>query len=88
MIVLVRMLVFLLKMARQQLNNLVFNEESDESDNEGLGQFRRARWIREREDFFEDYDEVDFKTHFRLSRRSALLVLDRIENNLEFPTDA
>ncbi|KAJ9583758.1 hypothetical protein L9F63_021900, partial [Diploptera punctata] len=48
---------------------------------------RRPRWIKERSEYFENYDDLDFVTHFRLSKPSALSVLDMIENQLEFPTD-
>lgn len=48
---------------------------------------RRARLIQERTDYFDLLDDLDFETRFRLSKRSALNILERIEDHLEFPTD-
>lgn len=67
----------------QGMYNLIFEEESDDDD----VIVRRPRWLRERCDFFELYDEVDFKIHFRLSKQSAMYVLELIENRLEYPTE-
>lgn len=46
---------------------------------------RRPRFLQERSNKFDDLDDVDFATRFRLSKRSALQVLDLIDNRLEFP---
>ncbi|RVE41429.1 hypothetical protein evm_013923 [Chilo suppressalis] len=37
--------------------------------------------------YYEEYDEESFKTRFRLSKSSALDVLQLIEHQLEFPND-
>jgi len=69
--------------ALQQLLN-----EEDSSGDELFDAFQtRPRWIRERSEFFDDYDDVDFQTRFRLSKRSTLAVLAEIEHALEFPSD-
>ena len=74
--------------------DLLLNErdtDSDLSDSDDdellIYDVRRPRWIRERNNYFEEYDDVDFKTRFRLSKESVLSVLDHIEHQLEFPTD-
>ncbi|KAJ9598267.1 hypothetical protein L9F63_011088, partial [Diploptera punctata] len=76
-------------MARESLENLIFEreEEYDPYFEDELDR-RRPRWIKERSEYFENYDDLDFVTHFRLSKPSALSVLDMIENQLEFPTDS
>ncbi|XP_063236203.1 putative nuclease HARBI1 [Bacillus rossius redtenbacheri] len=61
--------------------NLIFEDESDEED----AIVRRPRWMRDRSDYFEMYDEEDFKIHFRLSKQSTMFVLELIENQLQFP---
>lgn len=48
---------------------------------------RRPRWIRERENFFNDYDDRDFEIHFRLRKSTALFLLEQIEEQLEFQSD-
>ncbi len=58
------------------LHNLLWNEPE-----------RRPRWIPERTDYFDIYDDVDFIRHFRLSKRTALSVLEKIEEKLEFNSD-
>lgn len=80
--------------AQQRVRNLIYNDSDEEysafedSDDELAEEvYRRPRWIRERQNFFDDYDEKDFVTHFRLSKKSTLHVLEQIENRLEFLTD-
>lgn len=67
-----------------RLRNLLY--ESDSSEEE---QFvvRRPRWIKERNNWFDDYDDEDFAMRFRLSKSSTLSVLAKIENNLEYISD-
>ncbi|KAJ4429720.1 hypothetical protein ANN_21924 [Periplaneta americana] len=48
---------------------------------------RRPRWLKERATYFQDYDDSDFVTHFRLSKTSALSVLSVVEHCLEFTTN-
>ncbi|XP_051164287.1 putative nuclease HARBI1 [Leptopilina boulardi] len=70
-------------MAVRRLFDVAFDSSSDE-DNVPV---RRPRWIRERSQHFDDFDDLDFETRFRLSKESALDVLSQIEDKLEFPTD-
>ena len=44
----------------------------------------RSRVFRERRNYFGEYDETDFVRRFRLSKKSALDVLQIIEHKLEF----
>ncbi|XP_063223384.1 putative nuclease HARBI1 isoform X2 [Bacillus rossius redtenbacheri] len=64
--------------------NVIFEEDSDGDDFIPL---RRPRTIRERSNYFESYDEVEFRTHFRLSKQSAHRLLEMIEAHLEYPSD-
>lgn len=64
--------------------NLVF----DDSDEEEIGEIlRRPRFIRERIPHFDDLDDKDFVTRFRLSKGAVLEVLTLIEHKLEFLSD-
>lgn len=62
---------------------LAFEDSSDDED----VVIRRPRWIREREDHFNNLDDVDFFTRFRLTKQTVLSVLIQIENSLEFTSD-
>lgn len=68
--------------ARRRAYELAFESDSDEEY-----VVRRPRWIRERVDDFNNLDEIDFITRYRLSKRTALSVLETIEDELEFLTD-
>ncbi|XP_054272722.1 putative nuclease HARBI1 [Macrosteles quadrilineatus] len=68
--------------ARRRAYELAF-----ESDSEEEYVVRRPRWIKERANDFDDLDEIDFVTGYRLSKRTTLSVLETIEDELEFPTD-
>lgn len=48
---------------------------------------RRPRIFKERHDYFEEYDDVDFFTRFCLSKQSVLGVLELIEHKLEYSSD-
>lgn len=58
-------------------------EDLDDLDNI----VRRPRVFKERRHYFEEYDDVDFCTRFRLSKQSCLDVLELIEDKLEYPSD-
>ncbi|ENN83189.1 hypothetical protein YQE_00452, partial [Dendroctonus ponderosae] len=66
-------------MARRRLHNLIFQEADEDFI------VRRPRWMKEREDHFNNLDEKDFQIRFRLSKASTLHVLQLIEHKLEFP---
>ncbi|KAK7870237.1 hypothetical protein R5R35_003506 [Gryllus longicercus] len=68
-------------MARQ-LRMMAF--QYDSSDDEYYPPVRRPRWVRERMDWFSNYDDRDFVTRFRLSKASALFLLERIEADSEY----
>lgn len=59
--------------------------EDSDSDDEYLP--RRPRWIQERNNYFDDYDNIDFIKRFRLSKRAALCLLTKIEHKLEYDSD-
>lgn len=47
----------------------------------------RPRIYKTRRDYFEEYDDVDFSTRFRLSKNAVLRVLELIEGKLEYSSD-
>nr|CAH7733526.1 unnamed protein product [Callosobruchus chinensis] len=47
----------------------------------------RPRWIRERDEHFENLDDVDFQQRFRLSKAATQEILDLIKDQLDFSTD-
>lgn len=65
----------------------LFDEAFDSSSDDEYVPLRRPRWIRERNQHFENFDDTDFETRFRLSKESALYVLSQIEDKLEFSSD-
>lgn len=48
---------------------------------------RRPRIFQSRRNYYEEYDEISFKTRFRLSKCSAIQILGLIEDKLEFSND-
>ncbi|XP_039293495.1 putative nuclease HARBI1 [Nilaparvata lugens] len=68
--------------ARRRCYELAFESDSDEEN-----VIRRPRWIKERANEFDDLDNIDFITKYRLSKRTVLCVLELIEHKLEFPSD-
>lgn len=66
----------------QRLRNMI--EDSD-SDDDYVP--RRPRWIKERVNYFDDYDDHDFAIRFRLSKESTLCLLDKLEHKLEYSSD-
>ncbi|XP_008185493.1 putative nuclease HARBI1 [Acyrthosiphon pisum] len=61
---------------------LVLEEEYDDLDDIFVN--RRPRFIKERTNDFENLDELDFVTRYRLSKKSVLHILERIEDQLEY----
>lgn len=66
----------------QRLRNMI--EDSD-SDDDYVP--RRPRWIKERVNYFDDYDDHDFAIRFRLFKESTLCLLDKLEHKLEYSSD-
>ncbi|KAF9409261.1 hypothetical protein HW555_011296 [Spodoptera exigua] len=64
-----------------RLRSMISDSESD-SDDEYI--MRRPRWIKERSEHFLNYDDMDFKIRFRLSKAAAYDLLLKIEDKLEF----
>ena len=64
---------------------------SDDSDDElfvsYLTRYDRPRIIRDRSNFFELYDEREFRVRFRLGKVSTLALLTKIEDALEYPSN-
>ncbi|XP_022172347.1 uncharacterized protein LOC111035137 [Myzus persicae] len=64
---------------------LVLEEEYDDFDDIFVN--RRPRFIKERTNDFENLDELDFVTRYRLSKKSVLHVLEQIEDQLEYSSN-
>nr|CAH7733525.1 unnamed protein product [Callosobruchus chinensis] len=73
-------------MARRRLCALAIQEDSSE-DEDMLTPIGRPRWIRERDEHFENLDDVDFQQRFRLSKAATQEILDLIKDQLDFSTD-
>ncbi|CAK1587254.1 unnamed protein product [Parnassius mnemosyne] len=67
----------------QRLRRMINNSDSDDSEDETYV-VRRPRWIKERNNYFYDYDDEDFRIRFRLSKAAAHNLLIKIEDHLEF----
>ncbi|XP_047511710.1 putative nuclease HARBI1 [Pieris napi] len=68
----------------QRLRRIIYESDSDDdSENENYA-VRRPRWIKERNDHFNNYDDEDFRIRFRLSKVATYNLLVKIENRLEF----
>ena len=68
------------------LNAIAYEVQSDEEYHDDIPR-PRPRWIRERSSYFEEYDDVDFLTRFRMSKETTVTILQQIEDQLEFPSD-
>ncbi|CAH1988967.1 unnamed protein product [Acanthoscelides obtectus] len=60
-----------------------FIEDLDHYDDDDE-HIRRPRVLRDRTDYFEQYDEMDFFRRFRMNKNTALFVLDQIEHQLAY----
>ena len=58
--------------------------DSDDNSDEENFRVRRPRTFWERPNYFELYDDVFFRTRFRLSKDSTLIVLQHIKDRLEY----
>lgn len=68
--------------------NFIFENEDILENLDSLDNIvKRPRIYKERRKYFEEYDDVDFCTRFRLSKESVLDVLELIEDKLEYPSD-
>lgn len=73
--------------ARDRLLQLCFEDDNNEEDDMIIFAVRRPRWIRERAEEFDNLDDRDFITRYRLTKLSVLSVLEKIEESLEYETD-
>lgn len=72
--------------ARKRVLQLAFEDDSDD-DEFVISAVRRPRWIRERTEDFDNLDDHDFVTRYRLTKRTVLSVLEKIEGCLEYVSD-
>lgn len=72
--------------ARDRVLQLCYEDDNDEDDMLIFG-VRRPRWIQERAQEFDDLDDHDFVTRYRLTKSTVLPVLEKIEESLEYKTD-
>lgn len=66
-------------MARKRGYNLIFHVESEEDI-----KVRRSRWIREKQDYFNNLGDKDSKIRFCLSKFNTLLVIDIYKKNIDY----
>jgi len=57
--------------ARDRLLQLCFEDDNNEEDDMIIFAVRRPRWIRERAEEFDNLDDRDFITRYRLTKLSV-----------------
>lgn len=62
-------------------------EVGDEELLQQQNQINRQRIIRPRSQFFNSFDDVGFFKRFRLTKTTALIILQKIESKLVFPSN-
>lgn len=62
-------------------NGLLFDDDDDFDD------ARIPRQIYERANYFNNFEDVEFCQRFRTTTPTALLILDLIQDEIEFPFD-
>lgn len=62
-----------------------FNVNAYSSDEEM--NYRRPKIFRRRPNYFEELDNFDFFSKFRLSKRTVEMILEQIEDNISYPTN-
>jgi len=65
------------------LFNLVLSSSDDENLDDHQEQ-RRRRMFKQRINYFDELDDIEFKMRFRLNKHSVLLILEEIREELEF----
>lgn len=65
------------------LFNLMLSSD-DENDQEHR---RRRRKFKQRTNYFDELNDIEFKMRFRLNKQSVLLILEEIREELEFFTN-
>lgn len=76
--------------ARQRVIDIAFEDDDDEHNEDDefiIFAIRRPRLIRERAEDFDNLDDIDFVTRYRLSKSTVLSILEKIEDALDFETD-
>lgn len=66
------------------LFNLMLSSD-DENDQEQHR--RRRRKFKQRTNYFDELNDIEFKMRFRLNKQSVLLILEEIREKLEFFTN-
>lgn len=66
-------------------NYILFS--SDDEDNGNVIINRRRRQFKQRRNYFEDLDEVEFKMRFRLNKETVQIILNNIYHELQFRTE-
>lgn len=59
----------------------------DEYDDHNVEENRRPRIIRPRINYFEIFDDVDFIRRFGIPQHSFTMLLERIQNEIQYNTD-
>jgi len=66
------------------LLNFVLSSSDDENYEE---QHRRRKKFKQRINYFDELDDIEFKMRFRLNKQSVLLIFEEIREELEFLTN-
>ena len=70
----------------------LIDQESDSSDFENeMAEFnvaiRKEKIFRERKNYFELLDEVEFQKRFRLKKRTVKMILEELQDQIKYPTN-
>lgn len=74
-------------MDMNQILDLLNSSDDDGEIIDFIEYERRPYIIRQRENYFDVMDEKDFFMRFRLKKATVIQILERIEHELETPTD-
>eukprot|EP00102_Acyrthosiphon_pisum_P018215 XP_008189891.1 PREDICTED: uncharacterized protein LOC103311868 [Acyrthosiphon pisum] len=70
----------------------LIDQESDSSDFENeMAEFnvaiRKEKIFRERKNYFELLDEVEFQKRFRLKKQTVKIILEELQDQIKYPTN-
>lgn len=60
---------------------------SDDEDNGNIAINRRQRQFKQRRNYLEELDAIDFKIRFRLNKETVLIILNHINDEIQSRTD-
>lgn len=66
---------------------IIDSDSDDEILTELFVRMRKEKNVRRRPNYFDDYNDSEFTTRFRLSKEAVLRLLDLINDQIEHMTD-